>query len=194
MNAVLALTEFGNLAVLLPVTMLLAVWLSWKQSAVMAFWWLAAVVFCTGLTAVLKVYFYVCPPAPDLHSPSGHTGFSTLVYGALALVLAARNRGWQRGLVLAAGAIVIVAIGLSRIALGAHTVAEVLFGFAVGGVSLAFFAACYRRRRARNVALGGLVLATVAVLAVFHGQQVFAEAFLHTIGLDLHRDGMACVL
>lgn len=172
----------------------MVVWLFWKQSSVTALSWLAAVVFCTGLTAVLKIYFYVCPPTPELHSPSGHTGFGTLVYGALTVIAAAQVRGWQRLLVVATGAIFIVAIGLSRIALNAHTVEEVLMGLAIGGVSLAFFAICYWHRRARNVTLGGLVVATVAVLAVFHGEQLFAEAFLHAVGLDLHSDGMACIL
>jgi hypothetical protein len=44
--------------------------------------------FCLGVTALLKVSFYGCPPTPDLHSPSGHTSLSALVYGAMALVTA----------------------------------------------------------------------------------------------------------
>ena len=35
------------------------------------------------------------PSRSDLVSPSGHTSLSTLIYGALALVIAAETRGWQ---------------------------------------------------------------------------------------------------
>jgi membrane-associated phospholipid phosphatase len=193
MTAIRAFTDFGDLAVLLPLASLMLVWLFWKQSGIVALFWLGAVFFCTGLTALLKVYFFVCPPAADLHSPSGHTGFSTLVYGSLSVIAAMQWRGWRRSIMLVAGAIFVILIGLSRIALDAHTIAEVIFGFAIGGLSLAFFAVYYLRFRDPNITLGWLMLAALVLIGVFHGQQLRAEELLHAIGLDLHRDGMACV-
>ena len=51
------------------------------------------------LTALLKIAFYACPPADDMHSPSGHTGLSTLVYGAITLAAAIAWPGVPRVLV-----------------------------------------------------------------------------------------------
>jgi hypothetical protein len=67
-----AFTEFGDPAVLMPMTMGMLLWLVLTRSARGGAWWAIAVVFCTRLTAVLQVVFYACP-TPDLHSPSGHT-------------------------------------------------------------------------------------------------------------------------
>ena len=39
--------------------------------------WVLALGFCVGLTALLKIVFYGCPPVGDMHSPSGHTSLST---------------------------------------------------------------------------------------------------------------------
>ena len=79
----IALTGFGDTAVLTPLAAVMLLWLLFMRSPRGAAWWAI-----TGMTALLKVSFYGCPPTPDLHSPSGHTSLSTLVYGAMTLVTA----------------------------------------------------------------------------------------------------------
>jgi hypothetical protein len=59
---------------------------------------------------LLKIAFHACPPADNIHSPSGHTSLSTLVYGALTLVSATAWPGLHRVLVIAGGAGLILAI------------------------------------------------------------------------------------
>ena len=49
-----ALTEFGDLAVLMPLATVMLLWLLFMRSPRGAAWWAIAVVFCTGLTAILK--------------------------------------------------------------------------------------------------------------------------------------------
>lgn len=193
MTSIQAFTDFADSAVLLPVAILVLVWLWFKQPKVMALWWIAAVALCVGTTVIFKVYFFVCPPAADLHSPSGHTGFGTLVYGSLATIVAAESQTRQRFLILAAGAVLILAIGLSRIAINAHTIAEVAFGFVVGGAALALFAVGYLRHRSAPVTLSWLMVAALVLVSVLHGQQLNAEELLHAIGFHLHQDGMACI-
>ncbi len=194
MTAIQAYTDFADSAVLLPVATLLLVWLWFRQSKAAALWWVAAVALCVGTTVIFKIYFSVCPLGADLHSPSGHTGFGTLVYGALATIVAAESPARQRLLVLAAGAAVILAIGLSRIAVNAHTAVEVAFGFVVGGAALALFTAGYLRHRSAPVALNWLMVTALVLMGVFHGQQLRAEEFLHTLGFHLRQDGMACIM
>ncbi len=64
--------------------------------------------------------------------PSGHTLGSTIVYGALTLVflslVKARWRWWFVGVM----ALLVFAIGLSRIALGVHYLSDVLAGWCLG--------------------------------------------------------------
>jgi len=194
MTAIQAYTDFADSAVLLPVSILLVVWLWLRQSKATALWWVAAVALCVGTTVIFKVYFGVCPPAADLRSPSGHTGFGTLVYGALTTIVAAESPARHRLVVLAVGAAVILAIGLSRIAVNAHTAVEVAFGFVVGGAALALFMAGYLRHRSAPVTLAWLIVAALLLMGIFHGQQLRAEEFLHKLGFHLRQDGMACVM
>ena len=91
---------------------------------------------CVGITAVLKIFFYGCPPVSDMRSPSGHTGFSVLVYGGIALVTAVQTRGFCRILAVAIGSALILTIAVSRLVLEIHTLPEVSLGFIIGMLSL----------------------------------------------------------
>jgi len=64
--------------------------------------------------------------------PSGHTLGSTVVYGALTLVFLALVRARWRVWFVAAAAVLVFAIGLSRIGLGVHFLSDVLAGWALG--------------------------------------------------------------
>jgi undecaprenyl-diphosphatase len=64
--------------------------------------------------------------------PSGHTLGSTIVYGALTLVFLSLARGRWRWWLVGAAALLVFAIGLSRIALGVHFLSDVLAGWALG--------------------------------------------------------------
>ena len=77
-DALVALTDTGDLAVLLPITILVFVWLYFLPARRNAAWWAGAAVLCLGVTALLKIFFVICPPVAQLHSPSGHARISTL--------------------------------------------------------------------------------------------------------------------
>src|SRR5947209_5300756 len=94
-----ALTDFGDLALTLPLVGIIFFWLIAVRAKAGVGWWVAAVVLCAGGTALLKMYFFACPLMPELRSPSGHTSLSTLVYGALTALIALEPRGWRRLLV-----------------------------------------------------------------------------------------------
>ena len=65
--------------------------------------------------------------------PSGHATLSLLVWGGIAWALRVGTRR-QRAVVAAA---IIALIGLSRLVLGVHYLADVLAGFAIAGAALA---------------------------------------------------------
>ena len=64
--------------------------------------------------------------------PSAHSATSMAVYATLAFVAARATSGRLRLLIVAAGGLVVVAIGLTRIYLGAHYPTDVLAGWATG--------------------------------------------------------------
>lgn len=185
-------TNFGDLAVLLPLVVVLGLWLLVVRKQASALWWAGAVGFCVGCTAVLKMYFYVCPLSTDLHSPSGHTSLSTLVYGALTLTVAAEVEGWQRGLAVAAGAIFVASIAISRILVQAHSLTEVCVGLLIGGASLWLFARAYTRSPPTLRHVGTLAVVCVALMVLLNGQELRAEDFLHNLAVYLNIARVGC--
>jgi membrane-associated phospholipid phosphatase len=187
------LTNFGDTAVLLPLSLVFFLWLLATHRTATAVIWLLIVFACNFVIGALKLYFLSCPAGGILHSPSGHTGFAILVYGSITLVLAAAvRRRWLRGLIIALGTALVVAIAVSRLVLGNHSPLEILIGAGVGGLSLAGFATLYRRG-ANRPGLALLLAVTAVIVAVnFHGEQLRAENFLRHLATQLGLRGDAC--
>jgi len=180
-----SLTNLADLAVVLPLAIAILLWLLVMRSAWAAIWWSIVVAICIGGTAVLKIYFFACPPIADLHSPSGHTSLGTLVYGAVIMFTAAETQGWQRRAVTAFGTLFILSIAISRVLLHAHTMVEILSGLLIGGVALAIFTKAYLSHHPVRVWLQPLVLAVVIILIIFHGHELRAEEFLDNVSAYL---------
>ena len=179
------LTDFGNLAVLLPLVAVVTAWLIALRQTFVLWWWLVALVLCMVSTAILKVYFFICPPITDLHSPSGHTSLSVLVYGAVTLAVAAAANGWRRAAVAAAGAFFIVGIAISRVVVRAHSVPEVVLGLIIGIAALMLFARQFWRYRPSKLRLRPLLVVCVVLMVLLNGQDLRAEDLLHRIGIYL---------
>lgn len=191
-NLALPLTGFGDLAVLLPITIAIFAWLAFLPARRHAAWWAIAVAVCMGGTAFLKILFFICPPVEDLHSPSGHASLSTLVYGGLAVLAARRSDGWRRSAIIGAGVAFALAIAASRVVLSSHTLIETVLGVAVGAAALAVFARSYFSERPADVPLRPLALGVAVLIVLLHGQQLHAEDLLRAVGFYLRADGIAC--
>jgi membrane-associated phospholipid phosphatase len=189
-------THFGDLAILMPLVALTSVWLAARVSRVSAVWWLVAVGYCIGLTATVKVAFVGCPPITDLHSPSGHTSFSTLVYGAITWILARESTGLRRVLAVIMGSGLIIAIAASRTFLQAHSPREVYFGLAIGLISLCLFVQGWRRdpyieiqpagtARIGTPPVGMLVVGTLGLALLGWNLNHYPEPFLRTLSFLL---------
>jgi len=187
------LTDFGDTAVLLPLSVVFAVWLLATSRVGTALLWLLLLVLCNALLGVLKLYFLSCPAGAELHSPSGHTGFGIFVYGSLtaALALATRRR-WLRWAIAATGTVLIAAMAVSRVILGNHSILEIAIGAVIGGGGLALFVPVYRRSPTRRGPVLLLALAALVVVLIFHGDRVTAEDYLRHLGWQLGLGGDAC--
>jgi undecaprenyl-diphosphatase len=87
----------------------------------------------------------------DYSFPSGHTMAATLLYGLLLVfaLLVLRKRLW-RSLTLLVACLVVMLVGLSRIALGAHYLSDVLAAMAIGAVWLWICCMALERIRRRG--------------------------------------------
>jgi membrane-associated phospholipid phosphatase len=187
------LTDFGDSAVLLPLSAVVLVWLLVTHSVAAAMWWAGALALFGGIIGTLKLLFFACPPATDIHSPSGHTGFSLVVYGGLAVVLAAgRRSAWARTAIMLTAIAFVVGIAKSRVALGMHTSPETVIGFAIGAITLALFGVGYLRAETNLRRVVPLLIGVLATLVVFHGSQLNPEKDLHALSVLLDFQRLLC--
>jgi undecaprenyl-diphosphatase len=140
-SAMRTVTWLGSAAVLYPATFVLALYWrrrerDWRPGAMLA-------AGLAGSTVLYNVFKRITerprPPASDALGtyshwsfPSGHATQCTAFFAMLLVLtwLAGRPRLWLWAIV---AAVVALAVGASRIYLGAHWVTDVLGGYALGG-------------------------------------------------------------
>jgi undecaprenyl-diphosphatase len=123
-----------------------AIYLLASRQILLLYGWLVAFIGGGALDWALKTIFQRDRPSfPDafVHVggysfPSGHSMGSLIGYGMLAYVIAHSTRGRRIDVIVAVcAAVLVLAIGFSRLYLGAHYLSDVLAGFAAGMVWLA---------------------------------------------------------
>ena len=134
------LTEPGLSLVRYVLAVPVLVWLARRRAWRTALWVVVAAVFVRHVTSALKEFFGRVRPGfedggadyDSLSFPSGHSsGIATLVTVGLVLawpLLARRARYWA----LAAGAALVVLVGLTRMWLGVHFLSDVIGGWSLG--------------------------------------------------------------
>ena len=188
-NLMVTITEAGGpvvtIALVAVIAALLAALRYWRTLA----YWFGTVGFAELLVLVLK--FSIARRRPhnfyqgveQYSLPSGHTTMSMVVYGFMAFLLARGKPTWQRTVIAACAAAVILAISSSRLYLGVHWFSDVVASLGLGMVWLAIVSFAYlnhvdgERLRAPPVAL--LMVAVVvfvgSLYAAFHHQADLAR-------------------
>lgn len=168
------LTELGDGVVIALVAAAVLIRLLWRGNWRAAGYWAAAVGFGPIAATVIKWVLQRPRPLADLYDglstyafPSGHATMSMVVYGFLAVLVARGFSVPRRWLVYAVAALLICAIALSRLYLGAHWLSDVIGGLSLGLAWVCVLAIAYYRhspptplpRSLPAVALLALVLA-----------------------------------
>jgi len=160
------LTRLGELQILLP-ALLVAVWTIRRDAPRLALRWLLSVLAAIALTGATKIAFIGYgwgSPTLDFTGVSGHAMMAASVLPML-LGLAAPSPPARAGCVgFAAGAMLALAIAVSRVLLHAHSWSEVVAGVALGGAVNAFALAAAPAPRPRL--RGALALALMAALVL----------------------------
>jgi len=183
------LTDFADQAVILPMVLAVSGVLAaqgWRRGAAA---WLAALAGTFASMLALKLAFLACSPVfgpADMHSPSGHVAAATVVAGGLAALLL---RG--RASVLPVAALAGAVIGVSRVALGMHSVPEVVLGALVGLAGAAVLA-WLAGPPPPGLRIGRLVGVVGLVAVLFHGVHLPAEAAIRQTALNAARFVAAC--
>jgi membrane-associated phospholipid phosphatase len=189
------ITDFGDSAILLPVSALVlaALWLSGARRTAAA-WGIAVGLACLVMVA-LKIGLRPCDRTLilELRNPSGHSAFSAVVYGGLALLVAqhVESRLLRAAIaVLATGWILL--IGVSRVAVHAHTPAEVAVGLAVGAAAVGLFALQQKQLAVPRLVLPVTGLLLVVVLAGLHGTKAEAEGLIRRLAWVIYDEAGIC--
>ena len=165
-------TDLGDSAVTLPLAALALLYL------LLAHWPRAALALAISLAAggaaigALKLALQSCGHRllqTTVIDPSGHVAMSTLIYGALALLLGSALAGAWRAALYLGFALLIAAIALSRLVLHAHNLGEVLVGLAVGLGALSLFRQLHGEPAPGGLRVSRLALSALLLMVAMHG-------------------------
>lgn len=167
------LTELGSSTVLLSVAVAVMAWLAWQRV------WLAAIhcVATAGFAVILTIALDWSRSAPlgSLGSSwaSGPVVMSTALYGLLTVIVTQGLRGVRRWIPYAAVGVLMVAIILSQLYLGAVWLSQVAAGSLMALLWVVILGAAYRLHATTPVAPHGL--AAIAFFTLFGAATVQAS-------------------
>lgn len=135
-------TFLGDSGFLSPAALLMAAWLFFHRDMRAAWRWMLMFGACGFAVMASKLAFMgwgIGSAALNFTGFSGHTALATSVWPALLWIAASQTpRGW-RVAAAALGWCVAIGIGISRLALDAHSVSEVAAGALLGTMASAGF-------------------------------------------------------
>lgn len=183
-------TWLGDSGLMLPVALLIALWLAasrrtWPTAA------LWVLVFGLGSSVILasKLAFLgwgIGSARFNFTGFSGHTAISASVWPVALWLVSSRAPHWQRVALVLLGWALAAAIGLSRLALMAHSVSEVAAGLLLGiAVSATFLVLQHRRAHPRLWWPGVVVSFLLPLLVQTPGAPAPTQTLLEQIAVQL---------
>jgi len=168
----IGITELGDVAVTLPLAVTVLIFLIWRRSWRDSFYWSSALGFSLLAVTIIKLMLKIPRPVTlysgsELYSfPSGHATMSTVIYGLLAVYIASSIASRWRWFVYAIAILLIISIAFSRLYLGAHWLADVTAGLALGTAGVALISIARQRHLPKaNTGIGLPVVALCAFVS-----------------------------
>lgn len=169
----LYITLLGQKQVVLPIVLVIFAWLIiWKRWRT-AFHALGLAVLGAGSVFVMKHLIKAPRPwgifqSPETYSmPSGHATLSMIFFMGLAFMVAQSIRNHKhRWPVYTIGILLTIAVGISRVYLGAHWFTDVLASWFLSAAILIIVIISYQQKSEKPVYPTGILLITVITLAI----------------------------
>ena len=183
-----AITNLGDTSILLPCAVLVAVVLllpaSTRRLCVV---WLAILVAggtIVATTNVLYMGWRLGIASLDFAGLSGHSTLSFLVWPVAFALLLGRTEKWQ-SVGVAFGILLASVIAVSRLALHAHSIAEVVFGGILGAALSSAFLVRYRRLLHVVALPRWLAMAMILPFVIGYGRVMPTESILAAVARTL---------
>ncbi|MBO9535894.1 phosphatase PAP2 family protein [Herbaspirillum sp.] len=136
------ITFFGDSNFTLPGAALLFLWLvcnsRWQQ-ALRWGWWFGLAMLLVAVSKILFMAWNIAPPLLNFTGISGHSASAAMLYLGMALLLSQEHGAGRRLFYLSLAALLVVAIAMSRLILGAHSMSEVIAGVGIGAFAVFLF-------------------------------------------------------
>ena len=180
------LTRFGSLYFLLPFTLLLALVLALFRDRATPLYLLGLLLISQLTVLLLKNTTTIERPISlysGLHQysfPSSHSLMAVVIFGFLAVIIAARLPIKWRWLVYSLSALISIIVAFSRLYLQAHWLSDVVAGILIGLIWIALAGIAYRRHHRCTLQTRPLLLlvGTALLLANFF-YSMFAPQHLY---------------
>lgn len=159
------LAELGDPSVTFGTALVVAAWLGWRRNWLAALHIVGAVVFAILLAFTL--HWGLSPPSGG--GPIKATGgiiLSTVIYGLLAVMVAAGLTPKQRWLPYAVAGALIVSILIARLHLGLTWFSKGLAGYLGASLWVLVLGAAYRRHSTQPPPARGLAITTLTAISV----------------------------
>lgn len=183
------ITRFGETSLLLPAAALLFAWLVHCGEIANARKWMLTFGAAAAVALISKLAFMgwgVGIPELNFTGFSGHSMMATAVLPVLFFRLVPTHRPRVALLAAAAGIALALAVGLSRLALQAHSPSEVLGGLALGlAASLAFIGWSSARDQHQASMLTSVLVAALLVVVPASGLRAPTNHWLERIAVCL---------
>ncbi len=143
-----SITFLGNSVLLLSAVLVMALWLVAGRAWRFSFFLLVTLGVAVVMVLISKIAFLgwgIGIASLDFTGISGHTMLATAVIPTMAAVMTLRMPAHIRAVAIGTSVAVALAVGLSRLVLGSHSLSEVVAGWVVG--ALVALPSCYLLRR-----------------------------------------------
>jgi hypothetical protein len=155
------ITLLGEPTILIPVSIIVIVWLWFACGASVSLKWAALLAIGGGVLISQKLLYYVAGisfSSIKLYTMSGHSVAASYVYGSLIAIIAREWPRWLKYIGWLPTALLVISIGISRVAVAGHRSSEAISGLSLGTILLIVFV--------RYVWLAARARVTVWLLAV----------------------------
>lgn len=140
------ITLFGNATILIFVLLLLVFYHKRKKNLKEGVYFITFTTVSYFISLILKILFQRERPnikqlieISGFSFPSGHAYLSTIVYGYMIYLISKNYIGKYKKIYTSLLILLVILIGISRIYLGVHYATDIIFGHALGLLSILLF-------------------------------------------------------